>query len=200
MGKTGSIDEKLVVALLESEQMNFLAAGALSDTDEAEMYHASLLTTLDAHRAISDASFVTILYAEHRSVALEYANATDPTQKVSLKRAMDQAAAAQKTLSIMTDPDAYKRHVDELPPDDRECDPPKDNVRRFILSQSARLRDRIKLGLDASDEKLAILHQRSRNLKNAQARYITAQREVLGENWRQATDYSIPLLPSEREH
>lgn len=198
MDRIGSIDESLIKKAIVRAILDEKASKAVSDTPEALVREEGCKRSVELLHTIGRSSVAAILYMEHHILAKELEQARDPISVASLQKAIEQIQVARKMLPRIYDPDGYKGMVEELPPQEREGNLPRDTVRRFFLSHGARLHDRIKHGLDASDGKLAILKQRLENIKQARKLYIDAQRNVLGNDWKPEVDYSVPPLPSER--
>lgn len=106
-----------------------------------------------------------------------YANS--PAMKTSLKTALKELEAAEKSLPLVQDPTLYQA-VDTAHghPKSRTGGLPNDAVRRFCSSQAARLLNMDKSRLDADEKK--VVEARKRNMRSAEKSYALLQRRTLG--------------------
>lgn len=106
-----------------------------------------------------------------------YANSGAMTN--SLKTAMTELQAAEKSLPLVHDPVLY-RAVDDSHghPKSRTGGVPNDAVRRFCTSNAARLLNMDKSRLDKEEK--AIIDIRKLNMRAAERIYAAKQREALG--------------------
>lgn len=198
MDRIGWTDDALIGRAAFYASMDEKASQTAKSTQEALALEESYQQSLKVLKQVGASSVATILFMEHYYLANEYEQARDPIQLSSLTKAIEQVQAARDMLSLTDHPDEYKKMVAMLPPQDKEKDLPHDSVRHFFLSHGARLHDRIKHGHALSEGQQEILKQRFENIKQARQIYMEAQREILGDDWKPAVDYSVPTLPSEQ--
>jgi hypothetical protein len=106
-----------------------------------------------------------------------YANSGAMT--TSLKTALKELQAAEKSLPLVQDPVLYKAVDDSHGhPKSRMSGLPKDAVRQFFGSQAARLLNMDKSRLDGEEK--AIIEQRKLNMRAADTLYIGLQQKALG--------------------
>ena len=107
----------------------------------------------------------------------QYSNS--PAMKSSLKGALDELDAAERTIPLTADPNLYQAVNDSHGhPKSRVGKLPKDAARRFFASQAARLLNQDKSRLDAEEK--TVLDARKRNMRTAGDLYANLQRQALG--------------------
>lgn len=176
MEKTGSIEKFNRLLLVER--------GAWLDLQQAPAatYLAEARQDVHTHlKEVGQSGDIGLIIATEKALLVTdltlYANSRAMTS--SLKTALTELQAAEKSLPLVHDPVLY-RAVDDSHghPKSRIGDVPKDAVRRFCSSNAARLLNMDKSRLDGEEK--AIVEERKRNMRVADKLYAGLQQKALG--------------------
>lgn len=176
MEKTGSIEIFNHLLLDERgawfEHQKAPTAGELTRRRQAVLSHL---------QKIGPGNDIGLILATEKALLVNDATlyANSPAMKTSLKTALKELEAAEKSLPLVQNPTLYQA-VDTAHghPKSRTGGLPNDAVRRFCSSQAARLLNMDKSRLDADEKK--IVEARKRNMRSAEKSYALLQRQALG--------------------
>lgn len=157
------------------------AVDNLKKTREAKQVAAARQKIVETVRAAGQTKDPnTILEVERALIQTDLAEyITSSPQKSSMATAMDELTAAEKTLPLVTDQERYRQlDASHGHTKARSGGLPKDDMRLFLSSQSARLLNMDKSRLSAEEKE--IIKARRDNLYQAEKSYKQSQRLALG--------------------